>query len=118
MINDADGVIYVKLTVKIVNYAVNRQSLEFSDGNAVIYDRYLRCHFLLTPYVHNTGYCAVCVSRVGEKVCGGGCRLESVRACVHVCLLYVYLCLYVWDDGGVLLNHYVCGAAVDVAKCL
>jgi hypothetical protein len=27
MINDADGVIYVKLTVKIVNYAVNRQSL-------------------------------------------------------------------------------------------
>jgi hypothetical protein len=28
MVNDADGVIYVKLTVKIiVNYAVNRQSL-------------------------------------------------------------------------------------------
>jgi len=26
MVNDADGVIY-KLTVKIVNYAVNRQSL-------------------------------------------------------------------------------------------
>jgi len=26
MVNDADGVIYVKLTVKIVNYAVNRQS--------------------------------------------------------------------------------------------
>ena len=27
MVNDADGVIYVKLTVKIVKYAVNRQSL-------------------------------------------------------------------------------------------
>jgi hypothetical protein len=27
MVNDADGVIYVKLTVKIVNYAVNRHSL-------------------------------------------------------------------------------------------
>jgi len=27
MENDADGVIYVKLTVKIVNHAVNRQSL-------------------------------------------------------------------------------------------
>jgi hypothetical protein len=27
MVNDADGVIYLKLTVKIVNYAVNRQSL-------------------------------------------------------------------------------------------
>jgi hypothetical protein len=27
MVNDADGVIYVKLTVKIVNYAVDRQSL-------------------------------------------------------------------------------------------
>jgi hypothetical protein len=27
MVNDADGVIYVKLTLKIVNYAVNRQSL-------------------------------------------------------------------------------------------
>jgi hypothetical protein len=27
MVNDADGVIYVNLTVKIVNYAVNRQSL-------------------------------------------------------------------------------------------
>jgi len=27
MVNDADGVIYVRLTVKIVNYAVNRQSL-------------------------------------------------------------------------------------------
>jgi len=27
MVNDADGVIHVKLTVKIVNYAVNRQSL-------------------------------------------------------------------------------------------
>jgi hypothetical protein len=27
MVNDADGVIHVKLTVKIVIYAVNRQSL-------------------------------------------------------------------------------------------
>ena len=27
MVNDADGLIYVRLTVKIVNYAVNRQSL-------------------------------------------------------------------------------------------
>jgi len=27
MVNDADGVIYVKLTVVIVNYAVKRQSL-------------------------------------------------------------------------------------------
>ena len=27
MVNDADGVIYVKLTVEVVNYAVNRQSL-------------------------------------------------------------------------------------------
>jgi hypothetical protein len=27
MVNDADGVIYVKLTVKIANHAVNRQSL-------------------------------------------------------------------------------------------
>jgi len=26
MVNDADGVIYVKLTVEIVNYDVNRQS--------------------------------------------------------------------------------------------
>ena len=26
MVNDADGVIYFKLTVEIVNYAVNRQS--------------------------------------------------------------------------------------------
>jgi hypothetical protein len=27
MVNDADGVIHVKSKVKIVNYAVNRQSL-------------------------------------------------------------------------------------------
>jgi len=27
LVNDADGVFYVKLTVKLVNYAVNRQSL-------------------------------------------------------------------------------------------
>ena len=27
MVNDADGVIYVKLTVEIVNYDVNHQSL-------------------------------------------------------------------------------------------
>ena len=27
MVNDADGVIYIKSTVNIVNYAVNRQSL-------------------------------------------------------------------------------------------
>jgi hypothetical protein len=27
MVNDADGVIYAKLTVKVVNYAVNHQSL-------------------------------------------------------------------------------------------
>jgi hypothetical protein len=27
MVNDADGIIYVKLTVKKVNHAVNRQSL-------------------------------------------------------------------------------------------
>ena len=27
MVNDADGVINVKLTVKLVNYAVSRQSL-------------------------------------------------------------------------------------------
>ena len=27
MVNDADGLIYVKLTVKTANYAVNRQSL-------------------------------------------------------------------------------------------
>ena len=27
MVNDADGKMYVKLTVKIVNYAVNCQSL-------------------------------------------------------------------------------------------
>jgi hypothetical protein len=43
MVNDADGVIYVKLTVKIINYAVNRQSLV--TVNTVIYNRYLRCHF-------------------------------------------------------------------------
>jgi len=49
-----DGVIYVKLTVKIVNYAVNRQSV--SDGNAVIYGRYLLCHLLMTLYVHDTSF--------------------------------------------------------------
>jgi hypothetical protein len=27
MVNDADGVIYVKFTAEIINYAVNRQSL-------------------------------------------------------------------------------------------
>jgi hypothetical protein len=27
MVNDADGVFYVELTVEIVNYAVNRQTL-------------------------------------------------------------------------------------------
>ena len=36
------------------NSKLRRQSSEFSDGNAVIYDRYLRCHFWMTPYVHNT----------------------------------------------------------------
>jgi len=38
MVNDADGVIHVNLTVKIVNYAVNRQSL-------VTITRYLRSLF-------------------------------------------------------------------------
>jgi len=38
------------------NSKLRRQSSEFSDGNAVIYDRYLRRHFWMTPYVHNTGY--------------------------------------------------------------
>ena len=33
---------------------LRRQLSEFSDGNAVIYNRYLRCHFWKTPYVHNT----------------------------------------------------------------
>ena len=37
------------------NSKLRRRSSEFSDGNAVIYDRYLRCHFWMTPYVHNTG---------------------------------------------------------------
>jgi len=36
------------------NSKLRRQSSEFSAGNAVIYDRYLRCHFWMTPYVHNT----------------------------------------------------------------
>jgi len=36
------------------NSKLRRQSSEFSDGNAVIYDRNLRCHFWMTPYVHNT----------------------------------------------------------------
>jgi hypothetical protein len=36
------------------NSKLRRQSSEFSDGNAVIYDLYLRCHFWMTPYVHNT----------------------------------------------------------------
>jgi len=37
------------------NSKLRRQSSEISDGNAVIYDRYLRCHSWMTPYVHNTG---------------------------------------------------------------
>ena len=37
------------------NSKLRRQSSEFSDGNAVIYDRYLRCHFRMTPNVHNNG---------------------------------------------------------------
>ena len=36
------------------NSKLRRWSSEFSDGNAVINDRYLRCHFWMTPYVHNT----------------------------------------------------------------
>jgi len=38
------------------NNKLRRQSSEFSDGNTVIYDCYLRCHFWMTPYVHNTVY--------------------------------------------------------------
>ena len=37
MVNDADGVIYVKSTVKLVNYAVNRQSLVTPLFTIVIY---------------------------------------------------------------------------------
>ena len=33
---------------------LRRQSSEFSDGNAVIYDSYLRCLFWMTPYVHSS----------------------------------------------------------------
>ena len=51
MVNDADSVIYVKLTVKIVNHAVNRQSLVTVTP---LFTIVLRCHFLMTPYVHNT----------------------------------------------------------------
>jgi len=45
------------------NNKLCRQSSEFSDGNAVIYDRYLRCHFWMTPYVHNTFYNALLLKR-------------------------------------------------------
>jgi len=37
MVNDADGVIYIKLTLKIVNYAVNRQNLITPLFTIVIY---------------------------------------------------------------------------------
>jgi len=40
------------------NNKLRRQSSEFNDNNAVIYDRYLRCHFWMTPYVHNTEHVA------------------------------------------------------------
>ena len=36
------------------NSKLRRQSSEFSDSNAIIYDPYLRCHFWMTPDVHNT----------------------------------------------------------------
>ena len=45
------------------NSRFRRQSSELSDGNTVIYDRYFRCHFWMTPYVHNTGW--HCVSHSG-----------------------------------------------------
>jgi hypothetical protein len=51
MVNDADGVIHVNLTVKIVNYAVNRQSL-------VTITRYLRSLFTV-PFLID----AVCAQK-------------------------------------------------------
>ena len=41
------------------NSKLRRQSSEFSDVNPVIYDRYLQCHFWMTPYVHNTEWYAL-----------------------------------------------------------
>jgi len=43
MVNDADGVIECQIDGE--NSKLRRQSSEFSDGDAIIYDRYLRCHF-------------------------------------------------------------------------
>ena len=50
MVNDADSVIYVKLTVKIVNYAVNRQSLVTVTPlfTNVIYDAIFELSYICT----------------------------------------------------------------------
>ena len=50
------------------NSKLRRQSSEFSDGNAVFYDCYLRCHFWMTPYVHNTGINTATYSCTGPNL--------------------------------------------------
>jgi hypothetical protein len=55
MVNDADGVIYVKLTVKIVDYAVNRQSLVTVTPlfTIVIYGAIFECTTLVIMHTKN-----------------------------------------------------------------
>ena len=62
------------------------QSSEFSDGNAVNYDRYLRCHFWMTPYVHNTGsstWATANAMRESNQGCVTLSRNETTHAVVH-----------------------------------
>ena len=69
VVNDADGVIYVKLTVKIVNYAVNRQSL-------VTARRYLRSLFTV-PFLN-------------DAVCAENC-LHVTHLCHLKCMIMAHL---------------------------
>jgi len=110
MVNDADGVIYVKLTVKIVNYAVNRQSLVTVTPlfTIVIYGAILewRCMCTTLNNKHTTLPLLVLTGwwRQRNRPHWSGrvslCRHEVTR-CVylHVCM-HVYVCTCV--------RFYVC----------
>jgi len=76
------------------NSKLRRQSSEFSEGNAVNYDRYLWCHFWMTPYVRNTGSCAFLYKHFGS----GQTQLFTT---------YVILCVY--------QRGYTCRSFVDAS---
>ena len=108
------GISVVHLTLDGVNGKWRwRRNLCQIDGNAVIYDRYLRCHFWMTPYVHNTGWYSSMKARKRVSLLVAGILQPGVREVAtwvrtlvnltphtHTCTCIIRLCRHQWHAGA------------------